>query len=66
MNSDVLEGKWKLLKDEVKMRWNRLTDEEIDTVAGRSDKLLGLLQQRYGYARDQADRELSAWLRSVQ
>jgi uncharacterized protein YjbJ (UPF0337 family) len=66
MNSDILLGRWKQLKGEVKIRWGRLTDDEIERIEGRREKLEGLLQQRYGYARHQADREVTAWLQNVQ
>lgn len=58
MNRDVLAGKWKQLKGEVRNRWGRLTDDELDQVAGNAEKLVGLIQERYGIARDEAEREL--------
>jgi uncharacterized protein YjbJ (UPF0337 family) len=65
MTPEAVADRWKLLRDDVKMRWGRLTDDEIEEVAGSIEKLSGLLQQRYGYARDQADREVDAWWRAV-
>lgn len=59
MNQDILEGKWMQLRGAVREKWGQLTDDELDTVAGRRDKLLGLLQQKYGYARDEAERQLN-------
>lgn len=57
MKSDILEGKWKQLKGELKIWWGRLTDDDLDQIAGSKDKLIGKLQERYGYAREQAERE---------
>ena len=58
MNRDILEGKWKKVKGTVKEKWGELTDDELDKSAGRFEKLAGLLQERYGYAKDQAEQEL--------
>ena len=57
MNKDVLQGKWREMKGKVKEQWGKLTDDDLDKIEGRSDQLLGLLQQRYGYARDKAEEE---------
>jgi uncharacterized protein YjbJ (UPF0337 family) len=64
VKSDILEGKWKQLKGEVKMWWGRLTDDDLDQIAGSKDKLIGKLQERYGYAREQAEREADERLSS--
>lgn len=58
MNQDVIEGKWKQIRGEVKKWWGQLTDDDLDTVAGNKDKLIGKLQERYGYAREKAEEEL--------
>jgi uncharacterized protein YjbJ (UPF0337 family) len=57
MNSDVLKGKWKEMKGKVKEQWGKLTDDDLDQIEGRSDQMIGLLQQRYGYAREKAEEE---------
>jgi uncharacterized protein YjbJ (UPF0337 family) len=62
VNADVIKGQWHQLKGEVKRQWGKLTDDEVDQVEGNAEKLLGLLQKRYGYARDQAEREIDDWL----
>jgi uncharacterized protein YjbJ (UPF0337 family) len=59
MNTDILKGKWRQLKGEAKVKWGRLTDDEIDQVDGNAEKLVGLIQERYGYARDRAEKEVS-------
>jgi uncharacterized protein YjbJ (UPF0337 family) len=62
MNRDVLAGKWKQLKGGIKETWGKLTDDDLDQVAGRYDKLAGVLQERYGWAKERAERELDQYL----
>jgi uncharacterized protein YjbJ (UPF0337 family) len=62
MNRDVLEGKWKQLKGEARRQWGKLTDDELDMIAGDKDKLVGLVQERYGYAREKAAQEVDEFL----
>jgi uncharacterized protein YjbJ (UPF0337 family) len=62
MNKDILAGKWKQVKGEIKEQWGELTNDEIDQVEGRYDKMVGLLQERYGYARQEAEREVDEFL----
>jgi uncharacterized protein YjbJ (UPF0337 family) len=57
MNKDVMEGKWREMKGKVKEQWGKLTDDDLDKIEGKSEQLLGLLQQRYGYARERAEEE---------
>lgn len=65
MNWDQVEGKWKQMKGEAKTRWGKLTDDDLDTVAGQRDKLVGSVQERYGIAKDQAQREVDDWNTSL-
>ena len=58
MNADVIKGKWHQLKGEAKSRWGKLTDDDLDRIAGDSEKLIGRVQERYGYARYDAEREV--------
>jgi uncharacterized protein YjbJ (UPF0337 family) len=58
MNKDILTGKWKQLRGKVKERWGELTDDELDKAEGRYDRLSGLLQEKYGYAKEEAERTL--------
>jgi uncharacterized protein YjbJ (UPF0337 family) len=53
------------LRDEVKMRWGRLSEDDLDRWEGSSGTLSSILQERYGYAREQADREIAVWLRAM-
>ena len=56
MNQDRIQGRWKQLKGKLKEQWGRLTDDDLDVIAGRRDQLLGRIQQRHGLARDAAGR----------
>ena len=58
MNRDILEGKWKQMRGRMKEAWGKLTDDDLDRVDGRLDRLAGLLQSKYGYARDKAEEEI--------
>ena len=62
MNTDVLAGKWKQVQGEIKKQWGKLTDDDLAMVEGQQDKLVGLVQERYGYAREQAEREVDQFL----
>jgi uncharacterized protein YjbJ (UPF0337 family) len=64
MNQDRIQGRWKQLKGKVKEQWGKLTDDDLDVIAGRRDQLLGRIQQRHGVARDEADRQVDTWERS--
>ena len=61
MNQDRIRGRWKQWKGKVKEQWGKLTDDDLDVIAGRRDQLLGRIQQRHGLARDEADRQDSSW-----
>ena len=63
MNSDVFKGKWHQLKGDVKSRWGKLTDDDVDRAEGDAEKLIGRLQERYGYQRDEAKREVDDFIR---
>ena len=65
MNSDTLKGKWKELKGNVKQQWSKLTDDDLLAAEGSADKLSGAIQQRYGIARDEADRQIDKFLNSA-
>src|SRR5262245_32501184 len=59
MNQDILQGKWNELKGRVKETWGKLTSDDLDKIDGNTERLLGVLQQRYGYARDKAEAEFN-------
>ena len=58
MNSDVLKGEWKKLKGQAKAKWGELTDDEIEQARGEREQMVGLLQQKYGKAKEDAEQEL--------
>jgi uncharacterized protein YjbJ (UPF0337 family) len=58
MNQDVLAGKWKQMRGQVKQWWGKLTDDDLDLIDGKMDKLTGTLQERYGWEREQTEREI--------
>jgi uncharacterized protein YjbJ (UPF0337 family) len=64
MNTDRFEGNWKQLKGKVKEKWGKLTNDELDVIAGKRDQFVGKLQEKYGIAREEAERQLNEWLDS--
>ncbi len=58
MNWDQIAGNWKQFTGNIKEKWGKLTDDDLTTVAGRRDQLSGLLQTKYGYAKEEVEREL--------
>lgn len=65
MNWDQVQGKWKQIKGSVKQQWGKLTDDDLDMVAGSKDKFIGVLQERYGLAREEAQRRADEWANSL-
>jgi uncharacterized protein YjbJ (UPF0337 family) len=57
-NRDILAGKWKQISGELKTWWGKLTDDDVHWIGGQKEKLVGLLQERYGYTREQAEQEI--------
>jgi uncharacterized protein YjbJ (UPF0337 family) len=64
MNWDQVSGSWTSMKGKVKEQWGKLTDDDLDVIAGKRDQLLGKLQQKYGYTKEQAENELDRWEKS--
>jgi len=65
MNSDILKGKWLQLRGAIKQKWGDLTDDQLTQVDGNFDRLVGFVQERYGYTRDQAHEEVNSFLDSL-
>jgi uncharacterized protein YjbJ (UPF0337 family) len=61
MNWDQVEGNWKQFKGVVREKWGKLTDDDVDVIAGKRDILLGKIQERHGIAREEAEKQLKAW-----
>ncbi|PXW97014.1 uncharacterized protein YjbJ (UPF0337 family) [Sphaerotilus hippei] len=61
MNWDRIEGHWKQLKGRMVEQWGKLTDDDLDIVAGKRDQLAGKIQDRYGIAREEAEKQVDSW-----
>ena len=61
MNWDRIEGNWKQLTGKAKVQWGKLTDDDLDVIAGRREQLAGKLQERYGIAKDEAEKQIDDW-----
>ena len=61
MNWDRIKGNWRQAAGKAKVQWGKLTDDDLKVVAGRRDQLAGKIQERYGVAKDEAEKQLTAW-----
>lgn len=61
MNWDIIEGKWTQLKGSVKEKWGELTDDDLDQAAGKRDKIAGKLQEKYGWTKEEAEKEVDSF-----
>ena len=61
MNRDRLEGSWTQMRGKVKEQWGKLTDDDLDKIDGQVDQLVGKIQNRYGMAREEAERSVREW-----
>jgi len=64
MNEDTFKGQWMQLKGKIREQWGKLTDDDLDQIQGRSEQLIGKLQNRYGIAREEAQRQFDAWMQT--
>jgi len=62
MNWDRIKGNWKQAKGEIRKQWGKLTDDDLDVIAGEREKLVGKIQDRYGIAKDEAEKQADEWL----
>lgn len=62
MNRDILKGRWNQLKGNIKQQWGDLTDNDVARIEGNYDEFVGVLQERYGYSRERAEREVDNYL----
>ena len=65
MNRDTLSGQWTQLKGSVREKWGKLTNDDIDQIQGKAEQLVGKIQERYGIARDEAQRQVDSWTPST-
>jgi len=66
MNWDQVEGKWKQFKGSARKQWGDLTDDDLDRIAGNREKFVGVLQERYGIAKEEAQKRADAWAKTLQ
>ncbi len=64
MNWQIVEGNWNEFKGTVKEVWGKMTDDELDVIAGERDQLVGLIQKRYGIDSDEAERQVRRFERA--
>ena len=62
MNQDILKGNWKQIKGQVREKWGKLTNDDLDVIEGQRERLVGMLQERYGRAQDEIEREVDEFL----
>ena len=65
MNWDSIQGKWKEMKGKVKEKWGELTDDDLAVIEGNKDQLVGVIQDRYGKAKEEAEMEVEEWRESL-
>jgi uncharacterized protein YjbJ (UPF0337 family) len=65
MNWDQVEGRWEQMRANVKKHWPKLTDDDLDRIAGRKDRFLGKLEERYGLAKEAAEQQMHEWLHAL-
>ena len=66
MNWDQVEGKWKQLKGSIRERWGKITDDDLDMIGGNRERLVGKFQERYGIAKEEAQKRADEWVQSAQ
>ncbi len=66
MNQDIFQGKWKRVRGEAQSWWGKLTKDDLDRVEGSIDKLTGILQQRYGYSKQEAQHEIANFMEQIE
>ena len=65
MKKDTLQNDWKQLRGAVKQRWGALTDNDLNTITEKPDRLPALLQREYGYTREKAEMEINLFLSNM-
>jgi uncharacterized protein YjbJ (UPF0337 family) len=66
LNWDQIAGNWKQFTGKARQRWGKLTDNDLEVAKGRREELVGLIQERYGISKEDADREVDVWLKSLE
>jgi uncharacterized protein YjbJ (UPF0337 family) len=66
MNWDQVEGKWKQMKGAAKEKWGKLTDDDLDRIAGKRERLTGRLQECYGLHEEVAEKQCDEWCNTAE
>lgn len=61
MNWDQIKGKWTQFKGSARSKWGKLNDDEIEQAAGEKDRMVGLIQEKYGVAKEEAEKQVNEW-----
>lgn len=62
---DILSGKWKQFRGRIREQWGKLTDDQVDQIGGNYDRLVGVLQENYGYTHEKAMEEADRWISNM-
>ena len=65
MNWDRIQGNWKQVSGQAKAQWGKLTDDDLEVVAGRQEEMAGKIQERYGVAKEDAHKQIGEWMRKA-
>ncbi len=65
MNWDQIAGNWKIAQGKAREQWGKLTDDDLDVVAGNKNQLTGKIQERYGQSREEAERQVDSWAKQL-
>ena len=65
MNWDQVEGNWAQLKGKLREKWGKLTDQDVEAMAGHKDQLVGALKERYGMEKEKAHEEIDRWVNTL-
>jgi uncharacterized protein YjbJ (UPF0337 family) len=65
MNWDRIQGSWKQVSGQAKAQWGKLTDDDLEIVAGRREEMTGKIQERYGVAKEDAENQVAEWMRKA-
>lgn len=61
MNWDTVKGQWMQMKGSVRKKWGKITDDDLDVISGERERLIGKIQERYGIAKDEAEKQVDSW-----
>ena len=65
MNTVQIAGTWLQIKGDIRQKWGKLTEDDLEVIAGSKDKLIGRIQERYGVAKEEAQMQLDQWCKTV-